>query len=78
MPNETIHRFTGQVGVAVVPRVFLDHVGQDVAQPEGGTGRSDRCYREDARATIAGGYLAIAVTSAEGAPTPAALMARMT
>ena len=40
MSNETIHGFTDEVGVAVVARIFLDHVGQDVAQPGGGLARA--------------------------------------
>lgn len=35
LADHSVDRFTQQVGVAVVPRVLLDHVGEDVAQRDG-------------------------------------------
>src|SRR5215218_6664413 len=32
VPDESVHRLSDEVGMAVVPRVLLDHVDQDVAQ----------------------------------------------
>ena len=32
MPDESVDRLPDEVGMAVVPRVLLDHVEQDVAQ----------------------------------------------